>query len=65
MSLRATSSSRHASQVASTGVDAPTASAKDRRGARMDRSVREMLVRVTRNIVLQTRQTGTSSCSGM
>jgi hypothetical protein len=52
---RAAISALHARQ-ATNGVDAPKASAKDGRSARMDRSEREMLVRATRSMVLHTRR---------
>ncbi len=55
MSLRADISALHARQ-ATNGVDTSKASVKDRRSARMDRSEREMLVRATRSMVLQTRR---------
>ena len=56
MPHRADISSLHARTLLANGVDAPKASAKDRRSARMDRSEREMLVRATRSVVLHTRR---------
>ena len=56
MPHRADISSLHARTLLTNGVDAPKASAKDRRSARMDRSEREMLVRATRSVVLHTRR---------